>query len=209
MKKILFILVSALMLSSAFGVRECVYDPRGFTFHCSNNMPGTKISPGGEGEITIVCCFTGRQYLNSTKEETITAKAVGSWVRSRQLPDGSWEKINQTYPASAFITKIDYPNKSRGFHSFPVTIHYKLPKDSPLYKPGAVIPSRVDIMVHKEGSVTLNNMVLPQIRIPENWKRNSPEQVILGAVAGGSVLGALIFVRKKRKKKKMEKAKEL
>jgi|GEM_PF-3329530 len=212
MRRIIFSIIGLLMIASAFAVRECVYDPRGFTFHCSNNMPGTSIGPGQEGEITIVCCFTGREYQDSDEQLEITAEVIYNWAHRIQNPDGSWTTLNDTYPASDFITGIDYPNMSKGFETFPVTIHYSLPEESALYQPGVSIPSRVDIQVVTGKGVVPNNAVYPQIRIPDDW---TPESVdLVPMISGGAVIGLLsVFsvsvVRKKKKRSRMNEAKKL
>jgi len=172
MRNAILISMFLISLSMALGANECVYDPRGFTFHCSNNMPGTEIGPGLNGSITITCCFTSKDYIDSSTELPITIEIKNSWVKIVQQEDGSDKVINNTYPASSFITKVEYPNSSKGFTAFPVTIHYNLPEDSPLYKAGELISSRVDIRVVMPGGIIPNNAVYPQIRIPNNWIPN-------------------------------------
>jgi len=213
MRKIFFALISVLMLSSALGVaRECVYDTRGFTFHCSNNMPGIEIGPGLEGEITVVCCFTETKYLDSNETLDITVEIVDSWFHRVQNEDLSWEEINETYPASAFITGVNYPESSKGFESFPVTVYYKLPAESPLYEAGARISSRIDIMLDMGGGIIPNNAILPQINIPDDWEGVQDNYVPL--IAGGASLVVTVVLiitlfRKKRKSKRMRRAREL
>ncbi|MBD3312559.1 hypothetical protein GF352_03860 [archaeon] len=212
MKRFFFLLTSLLIISGALGVRECVYDPRGFTFHCSNNMPGTSIGPGDEGNITIVCCFTERSFQDSDETLPVQVEVKGHWFHRVQNPDGSWNEINDTYPASQWITNVSYPERVKGFESFPVVIEYSLPESSPAYQAGAVIQSRVDIMVVMEGGIVPNNAVYPQIRIPDDWEPggligffndligNNPEVIAGGA--GLILVSALAYSISKKKKKR-------
>lgn len=204
------ILISTLLisLSFVFGTNECIYDPRGFTFHCSNNMPGTEIGPGLNGSITITCCFTGKQYQDSDTELLIYTEIVNSSSYKQQNQDGSWKLISDVFPASNFITKIDYPNSSKGFTPFPVTIYYSLPENSPLYKAGEILSSRVDIRLIMTGGVIPNNAVYPRIRIPNDWSPSGFvfNPLLIAGIGLGllSVTGFTIFT-KKRKSNKMKK----
>lgn len=208
MRNLMLISTFLISLSMTMAANECVYDPRGFTFHCSNNMPGTEIGPGLNGSITITCCFTGKQYQDSDTELLIYTEIVNNSSYKQQNQDGSWDVISDIFPASNFITKVEYPNVSKGFTPFPVTIHYSLPENSPLYKPGELIPSRVDIRLIMPGGVIPNNAIYPKIRIPKDWTPSgfTFNPLLIAGVGMGlfSVLGFTVFT-KKRKSSKMKK----
>ncbi len=202
MRFVNLMIIGVLLFNSAFAVRECIYDPRGFTFHCSNNMPGIQLMPGEEGNITIMCCFTERRFMDSDAEMPITAKVVFNDTYLKQFPNGTIIKIENDFPASKFITGVDFPNSSKGFESFPVTIHYKLPKTSSLYKPNAIIPSRIDIRVILEGVVP-NNAVYPQIRIPADWHDDSNFLFITGSLIIGFIVALTVLIIFKKRKSKI------
>ncbi len=202
MKKIVLLM---LLFSIGFSIDACKYNPKGFMFHCTNNMPGIELKPGEEGNITIFCCFTHRKYINSTEEVNITAKPVYEWVRKIQNPDGTWREEKTVYEASKFITWIKYPNSSRGFETFPVIIHYKLPANSPVYAPGKILQSRVDIMLKLGGGIIPNNAIFPRIRIPSTWVNANLVLAVVGIVIGTSLITSIALIRKRGKKKKIEK----
>ncbi len=208
MKNALLAIVSLLIISTAFAQgSSCLYKPGSFIFRCSNNLPGTTIRPGEEGNITIYCCFTSDYYKEHSDEEVnITYKILNEFFQKVQREDLSWNEVTYEYPASNFITEVEIPNKSKGFTDIPIVIHYKLPAHSEYYKPGAVLYSRIDFDAKIPGSFMPRNSVYPRIIIPQDWKPDNTINIVLGILGGILLLvpGGFL-IRKKRKAKKLKK----
>ncbi|MBN1923353.1 MAG: hypothetical protein JW791_01160 [Nanoarchaeota archaeon] len=169
-KRFSLLIIAALLFNSAFSSDlACSFKPGNFVWHCSNNSPAISMAPGQSGEITINCCYTG-PGIDDTDEFGLIIEKFDNLTKMIQLEDYSWINETSIYPATQFITGIDYPSTINPNVDIPIVIHFSLPIENELYKPDTTLEARADFKLNGGTGFILNNAIKPRIIIPSSWQ---------------------------------------
>lgn len=195
-KKLTLSFIVLLLFSNAFALASdsaCSYVAGSNTWHCSNNSPGISVTPGGEGELTIYCCFTG-PGASTDDIYSLHMDLIDDYSNNIQNTDLTWSLVNTEYPATIFITDVEYSNEVHPNTDIPVTWHFTLPTNHEEYGPGEVLHARADLQLDAGGAFIYNNVIDMRVVIPDNWKP-SPITMFLTFVKNNyAIIGAVCVV---------------
>ncbi len=199
MKKIIALLITLIALKVSFS-GLCDYIP-GYQpiTRCEGNELSLTATPGSEGNFSITCCVASEELCKSNETVKLNVELVyNTWNKTHPMP------YNKTFYGSYFITNISYDKEVEACKPFTIVLHYKMPKESKYYKPGAKLDSEIEIIPYpkKFSAMIPVATVIISFFIPLNWKPKTNYIFYIGIalVIVGFILGVFLLLRSKRRK---------
>ncbi len=172
MKKLLcFIFVLFFIPNIGFSSNPACTERAGYyLWHCDNNSPGISIKPGETGTLILKCCYTGPGLKNSNKTYNINIEKKSEYSRNVQQPNGSWLMMYEHYPATKYITNINYDSEITPYEPVEIKVNFSLPRYEEIYKLNGVLIARIDVNLDSPGAFIYSNRVDMRVIIPSSYK---------------------------------------